>query len=303
MIDKISLKIFLISLLLILLVSINLYINSLSFKLNHFLSNKNAQIEIAVLQGNKLWEFGNKKQPLLSVFKYCVALKVLNKLENEKISLDETITIKKDMVNVNLYSPMLQKYTNFPFSISIRELLEYTISQSDNNACDILINYSGDTNALNSFIHNIGFNDIEILFNEQEMNTDITKQYLNRAYPKDIVKLMQFGREGGLLSQESKAFLDKIMIATTTGENKLKRGLPEKTVIGHKTGSSSKTRKGIKIADNDAGYIILPDGTVYYIAVMIKDSKMSDEDNAKIITEISKIVYEYFYFSKQNLIM
>lgn len=273
---------------------INIYINSLSFKLKKFLNTQNAQIEIAVIKKNKTWVFGSKKQPLLSVFKYCVALTVLNKVEKENISLDETITVNENMIDKGLYSPMLKKYTYYPFKISIRELLEYTISESDNNACDILINYIGGINNFNNFIHNIGFRDIEILCNEKEMNTDITKQYLNKAYPKDIVRLMKFIREGELLLPESKIFLDKIMINTKTGENKLKAGLPDGIVIGHKTGSSSRTPEGLKIADNDVGYIFLPDNTIYYIAVMIKDSKMSDDENAKVISEISKIVYEYF---------
>lgn len=184
------------------LLVINIYINSLSFKLKNFLNTQNAQIEIAIIKKNQIWVFGSKKQPLLSVFKYCIAVTVLNKLENENISLDKTITINENMIEKDLYSPMLEKYTYYPFKISIRELLEYMISESDNNACDILINYIGGITNLNNFIHNIGFRDIEILSSEQEMNTDITKQYLNKAYPKDIVRLMKFIREGELLLPE-----------------------------------------------------------------------------------------------------
>ncbi len=289
-----KIKLFSIFLLTILFIFLVIYINSLSFKLKNFLKTQDAEIELAVIKENKIWVFGDKKQPLLSVFKYCVALKVLNKLEKEDISLDATITVKENMIDKDLYSPMLKKYTYYPFKISIRELLEYMISESDNNACDILINYIGGIDNLNNFLQDIGFRDIEILSNEKEMNSDISKQYLNKACPKDIVNLMKSVREGEILSPESKIFLDKIMINTKTGENKLKAGLPADVIIGHKTGSSSRTSDGIKIADNDAGYIILPDGDVYYIAVMIKDSKMSDEDNAKVISEVSQIVYEYF---------
>ncbi len=32
------------------------------------------------------------------------------------------------------------------------------------------------------------------------------------------------------------------------------------------------------------------DDTFYYVTVMIKNSKMSDEDNAQIISETSKII-------------
>lgn len=46
--------------------------------------------------------------------------------------------------------------------------------------------------------------------------------------------------------------------------------------------------------DNDAEFVIMPDKKVYYIAVLVTNSKMSDEENAKIINDISKTVYEYF---------
>ena len=53
-----------------------------------------------------------------------------------------------------------------------------------------------------------------------------------------------------------------------------------------------------KIADNDAGYVRLPNGDLYYIAIMIKDSPLSDDENSKIISDISKIVYQYFCINK-----
>ncbi len=38
----------------------------------------------------------------------------------------------------------------------------------------------------------------------------------------------------------------------------------------------------------------MPDGEIYYIVVMIKNSKLTDKENAEIISGISKIVYEHF---------
>lgn len=63
-------------------------------------------------------------------------------------------------------------------------------------------------------------------------------------------------REGDILTPENRKFFDKIMTATVTGGDKLKAGLLQGTVFGHKTGSSSRTAEGIKIADNDAGFVI-----------------------------------------------
>ncbi|MFQ8626416.1 MAG: class A beta-lactamase, partial [Candidatus Gastranaerophilaceae bacterium] len=257
--------------------------------------NKDAVVGIAIIKNQKEWIIGSKNSlPMLSVFKYFVALKVLDKLEKEKISLNKEITINKNMVDEKLYSQMLDKYKTFPFKISIANLLKYMISESDNNACDILIGYAGGTKEIQEYINSIGFVDVEISETEFDMNKEIEKQYLNQARPIDIIRAMKFVRDRNILSDASCKFLDEIMINTTTGKDKLKAGLPQNITLGHKTGSSSRKSNGIKIADNDTGYVFLPDGNVYYIAVMIKDSKMSDEENAKLISSISKITYTHF---------
>lgn len=272
-----------------------IYLNSLSIKLNCLILNKDAVVGIAIIKNQKEWIIGSKNSlPMLSVFKYFVALKVLDKLEKEKISLNKEITINKNMVDEKLYSQMLDKYKTFPFKISIANLLKYMISESDNNACDILIGYAGGTKEIQEYINSIGFVDVEISETEFDMNKEIEKQYLNQARPVDIIRAMKFVRDRNILSDTSCKFLDEIMINTTTGKDKLKAGLPQNITLGHKTGSSSRKSNGIKIADNDTGYVFLPDGNVYYIAVMIKDSKMSDEENAKLVSSISKITYTHF---------
>ena len=56
------------------------------------------------------------------------------------------------------------------------------------------------------------------------MNSDINKQYLNQATPKDVAKYMKTVRETDILTVEHKNFLDKIMEKTVTGEDKIKKG-------------------------------------------------------------------------------
>ncbi len=279
------------------------YINTLTFKIQKAIWGKHCTVSMAVIKDNKTWSFNNKKVPLMSVFKYFVAVKVLNKIkyiglfqpsDNIKRSLDDKILIKPVMISKTTYSPMLKKYTP-PFKISVQDLMKYMISESDNNATDILIQYIGGIEALHSYFFCVPGPcvDFEILADEKMMNLDIKNQYLNKATPLYVLKVMKNTRETGRLSIEHRNFLDKIMIETVTGEDKLKAGLPKDVVFGHKTGSSSRKPDGIKIADNDAGFVILPDGSAYYIAVFITESKMTDAENAALIAQISKIVYEY----------
>lgn len=276
------------------------YSKTLNYKLNKFLIKNKVNVGIAIIKDNHLTVVNNKRYPLLSVFKYFVALKVLRYVDQQKFSLDTNVSINKNMLDFNTYSPMLKEYKNYPFNITISRLLEYMISQSDNNACDILIDYIGGIKEIENFVYELGYGAINIKVNEKDMNTNIYNQYLNTSFPKDIVLIMKMVKENNILSNSSFAFLENIMLKTETGENKVKAGLPENTKFFHKTGSGSRTSNGIKIADNDAGYVLLPNGDIYYIAIMIKDSPLSDEENAKIISDISKIIYQHFSAHKNE---
>ncbi len=294
-----KIKIFIILFLLAIL-SFVFYSKTLNYKLNKFLIKNKVNVGIAIIKDNHLTVVNNKRYPLLSIFKYFVAIKVLRYVDQQKISLDTNVSINKNMLDFNTYSPMLKEYKNYPFNIKISKLLEYMISQSDNNACDILIDYIGGIKEIENFVYELGYGAINIKVNEKDMNTNIYNQYLNTSFPKDIVLIMKMVKENNILSNSSFAFLENIMLKTETGENKVKAGLPENTKFFHKTGSGSRTSNGIKIADNDAGYVLLPNGDIYYIAIMIKDSPLSDEENAKIISDISKIIYQHFSAHKNE---
>ena len=93
--------------------------------------------------------------PLLSVFKFHVALAVLDKMDKQSISLDSIVSIKASQMPPNTYSPLRKKFPDQDFTITLRELMQYSISQSDNNACDILIEYAGGIKHINDYIHRL----------------------------------------------------------------------------------------------------------------------------------------------------
>ena len=219
------------------------YTKTLNYKLNIYLKKSNINVGIAIIKDNKLIIVNNNKYPLLSVFKYFVAIKVLKYIDQNHISLDTKITINQNMLDMQTHSPMIKDYKIYPFNITLAQLLEYMISQSDNNACDILIEYSGGIKEVEKFIHELGFNNIKIKVNEKEMNGDIYNQYLNTSSPKDIILMMKMIKEQDILSNSSFTFLENIMLKTSTGENKIKAGLPQNAQFYHKTSSGSRTSK------------------------------------------------------------
>ena len=67
----------------------------------------------------------------------------------------------------------------------------------------------------------------------------------------------------------------------------------EGTIAAHKSGLSGRNEAGVMIADNDIAIVQLPDGRYYSLAVFVSDSREDDETNVGIITDISKVVYDY----------
>lgn len=268
---------------------------SLEQKIKPFTEGKKATIGVAVKYEGKdiLTINGQRSFPMQSVFKFPLAMTVLDYMNRNMLPLETGIFVRESDLLPNTYSPLRDTYPQGNFNMSVGELIRYAVSQSDNNACDILFRYIGGTEVAERYIRSLGIDDISILVNEEEMHSDLKNQYLNQITPRSAVQLLDIFLKKDLFPKVYKDFLVNAMIETSTGPDKLKAQLPVDVVTGHKTGSSSRTESGIKISDNDMGFIRLPDGKQYTIAVFVADSAESDSTNAGIIADISKAVYEF----------
>lgn len=249
-----------------------------------------ANIGIGYADNQVTYQNNQKKYPLLSVFKLHVAVAVLDKINREKLNLENKINISSADIKENTYSPLREKYGVKNLNLSLHELLYYMVAESDNNACDILIKWVGGTDSVEKYIHAIGLPETEIKVTEDIMNRADMTQYQNRAPLHEILVLLKKIDENKLFSEELHKELLSIMQSTVTGANKIKGYLPKSVNVAHKTGSSSRLQDGKKIADNDAA-IIKVGNKKYYLAIMVSDSYESDETNAEIIAKISQQIY------------
>lgn len=84
------------------------------------------------------------------------------------------------------------------------------------------------------------------------------------------------------------------MTECTTGIARLPYPLKNTdAIIGHKTGTGDKNSQGRYIGINDIGFIYLPNGNRYLIAVFVKDSAEDYDTTERIIAEISSRVYNF----------
>ena len=267
-------------------------------EINAITNDKNATVAVSVTGIDFPLHFenknGEKKLPMLSVFKFHIALAVLNKVDQGKLKLDQPIFIKKADLLENTWSPIREKYPNGNIEMPLSELIKYTVAKSDNNGCDLLLRLIGGTETVQKFINNKGIKNFTIKADEAQMHKGYEFMYWNTTTTNDSNLLLMNFFDGKVLSKNSTSFLMKTMIETTTGTTKIVAQLPKGTPVAHKTGSSGKDEKGLTIAENDIGIITLPNGKHYAISVFVSDSMETEETNTKIIADISKRVFDYF---------
>ncbi|WP_214226725.1 class A beta-lactamase, subclass A2 [Pedobacter sp. B4-66] len=237
---------------------------------------------------------GNKHYPMQSVFKFHIAMAVLNQVDKGKLSLSQKIHIKKSELLPNTWSPIRDAHPNGNVDLPLSEIIKYTVAQSDNNGCDILMRLIGGPKPINDYIHSLGVKDVAIQANEEEMHKEWDVQFLNWSTPKAVTELLTTFYTKKVLSKTSFNFLWKTMVETSTGTNRLKGQLPKGTIVGHKTGTSGTNKQGVTSAINDVGIVKLPNGKHYAIAVFVCNTRENEATNEKIISDISKLVWDYF---------
>lgn len=265
-------------------------------EIQDIIQDKKATVGVAIIfDGTDTLTVNNQyRYPTMSVYKFHQALAVLDYLNKHNLPLEQQVYVSKSALLPETHSPLRDKKPEGNFYMPIKELMQYSVSQSDNNACDILFNFLGGTAPVEQYIKNLGIQQIAITKTEQEMSEDFDNQYGNWTTPYAAVQLLEIFLQQELFASNYKIFLSDALIETSTGKDKIKGLLPSGTIVGHKTGMSSRNSNGVKAGDNDLGFIKLPNNKNLSIAVFIVNSTEDDTTNAKIIAQISKAAYDYF---------
>lgn len=231
--------------------------------------------------------------PMQSVYKFPLALAVLDRVDKGELKLDQVYHVTKEDLLDETWSPLKKQFPEGNIDLTVAELLDYSVSKSDNIACDILFKLMNGTEPVNSYIHGVGISKIAIAATEHEMRADWKIQYTNWCTPMAMSRLLEGLYLRKYLSDSTNTFLVKLMIESSNDAARIKALLPEGTIVAHKTGTSD-TRGKITDACNDVGIIFLPDGSHLALSVLVCKSEESYDDTRKLIAEIAKTVFDFY---------
>lgn len=268
----------------------------LTDSISRIVSGCPGEIGVAVIINNSDTVAVNNESvyPMMSVFKVHQALALCNDFDNRNTSLDIPVKINRDTLDPSTWSPMMKEHSGQVISLTVRDLLRYTLIQSDNNASNLMFKDMVGVAPTDSFISTlIPRSSFRIAYTEEEMSADHDRAYSNYTSPLGAAILMNRLFSESLISNEKQSFIKNTLEECLTGTDRIVAPLlgKEGVSVAHKTGSGYVTEDGVLVAHNDVAYIYLPNGVGYTLAVFIKDFKGNEPQAAQYIAHISEAVY------------
>jgi beta-lactamase class A len=271
-------------------------LDSLRESIASYLHTQKADVGVtiyAIEDGDTLSVNGDSYYPLMSVMKFPQAVMLLKHVDDGKLKMSEPIRFDEEDLKVRTASTILKDHPQKSFSLTIPEVLAYSIGQSDNITSDRMFELVGGPGAVGEYIRSIGVDGIRSVGNYRgmDMNDSTT---LNHGTPKALALLLKKFYADKILSDSSSELLWRTMVESLPGADRIKGQLPEGTVVAHKTGTGGTNAKGQTVAFNDVGIIQLPNGKHLAIAVLVSKASGSATEHAKIISTVSKMAWDHF---------
>lgn len=237
--------------------------------------------------------YGDEPCVMQSVFKFPISIVILNKIDNGEFSLLHKIHITPKEMIKNTWSPMRDSFPNGNVNITFQDLIQYAVGQSDNIACDVLLDFLGKPKVVQKYFQKLGIDDFKIKYSEQGMHKNWKNQYKNTCSPNAMISILKNFYQQKYLSEKSTNFLYSIMEKTPTGKNRIVKLLPNGTQVAHKTGTSDM-KNGMTAATNDVGIITLPNGKHLALAIFVNDAFADNNTIELVIARIAKTIYDEY---------
>ena len=171
--------------------------------------------------------------PMCSTNKVMGVAAILQKSMTDKDLLQQKITYQeKDLVT---YSPMTEKHV--ADDMTVAELCAATTTLSDNSAINLLMQKLGGLEAVNAFARSIGDNAFRLDRWEPELNSAIPGDLRDTSTPEAMGESLYHLAFGDALAAHQQAQLQTWLKDNTTGDARIRAGVPTGWIVGDKTGT------------------------------------------------------------------
>ena len=231
--------------------------------------------------GRRLLHRADERFPFCSTFKMMLSAAVL---AHEPALLKKRVAYRKsDLV---AYSPITEKHVDK--GMTVAALCEATIQYSDNAAANLLMKQIGGPAAVTAFARSIGDTEFRLDRIETELNTALPGDPRDTTTPEAMAESLNKLLLGDALGAAQRKQLKDWMLGNTTGDTRIRAGVPAGSLVADKTGT------GDYGTTNDIGVIWQPNKAPIVLVVYLTQPGKDDKARSEILAEATKIVVEAF---------
>lgn len=267
----------------------------------------------------------DQRFPLASTAKVPIALTVLRQVEQGLLDLAQLVAVEEGDVSPG--SGLLKDNFVHPgVHLSLQNLIELALRNSDNTASDILLRLVGGAATVNHCLDSLGVSESALHRPFKALLADLYgvalpaatpwslaayrqafhavpakeqraagQRFLQDARdsgsPRAMITLLAALQRGEVLNPQHTALVHTALQNALGSPNRIKGLLPPGVSVAHKGGT---------LADgvvNDVGWIELPGrGGTVALAVLVQGSKLNLPATERVIAHIARSVYDYFLF-------
>ncbi|NYT85227.1 class A beta-lactamase [Pollutimonas harenae] len=223
---------------------------------------------------------GDERFLMLSTFKTLAAAYILARSDQGVDKLTRRMSITD--ADILEYAPVTRRHIG-PQGMTLAELCHATITTSDNTAANLMHRSYGGPQALTQFIRSLGDTVTRHDRYEPELNKPNASEPMDTTSPNAMTSTLNTLLFGTALKPESRQLLQSWLKANTTGDRRLRAGIPPNWIVGEKTGTAS-------IGANDAGFVQAPGGAAVIASVYLETDAIAGPERDQIIATVGKRV-------------
>ena len=303
--------------------------DTLAARLRAVAARTGGEVGIAALHvgsGRRVSVNGDLPVFMASVVKLPLAVQVLSRVDRGELRLDDTVALRPRDLRVGR-SGIADRHPR-GVTLTVRELIRWAVSESDNTASDALLRLGGGPAVATAELRRLGVTGLRIDRTYAENSWQSTgvaapppearwtpalidsvtdavppaeRLAAGRRFLADArdhvtadgaVALLAGLARGELLSPASRALLREAMTDTRNPDTRIVAGVPAGTRVAHKTGTWIRVGDAL-VSVNDVGLVALPDGGELAVAVLVRGATASSAAIDSAMAEITRLLYAH----------
>lgn len=177
----------------------------------------------------------NERFPFCSTVKMLVAAAILKKSETDSNLLPRHINYTQQELNAAGWVPITKQHVND--GMDVAALCAAAIQYSDSGAMNLLVSLLGGVQAVTIFARSLGDKTFRLDRLEPDLNSAIPGDKRDTNTPAAMAKDLQKLVLGNALEPAQRELLSMWLKGSTTGDTRIRAGVPKDWMVGDKTGS------------------------------------------------------------------